>query len=711
MSSKLSRFRLAAPALVQSRYRTSTSSLGLSFLCLTALPSVSGQAVYSYLDVNVAVEGAPELITAGDLVVGDTGTGFLHADGNAQISNQNGYVGSNIGSNGQVVFTNGVTWTNSGDLNVGYFGQGDMEIDPESTVSSTNGVIGAGSGSNGSVRISDGVWTNSGGLYVGNYGQGSLSVYNSNANLNAVSASTAVLGYHPGAVGTVELQVGKISIADFLVVGQLGAGVLSIQNGSVTNTDGYIGLAPGSGGTATVSTGGSWLNSGRLIIGQEGYGALGISQGTVTNTEAYVGLEPGSSGSVTLADGVWSSSGNLTVGFEGFGSVFVENGGLLTADAIEVAVRPDSAGNVFALGLITTSQISEGEGSGSVVFIGGSLRLSGNQSALFSGFETNDVTLVDATIDTQAFEVTTAAAVTISGSLTKKGSGTLTLALDGLSLGPEAITIEDGAINYKLVSGQDIDGILAGTGALTKTGNGAQTLNSANTYSGPTIISGGTLVLSNSGSFDFSPVINLGTSDSQGTLDLTAKIGSFTFGTNQTVSGYGTINIGAGKTVNIFGNLAPGNSPGVTTFIGDLSLAPTTISTMEIVGLGGVAGTDFDQVVVTGTLTFDGTLLINTTGLSGLVGGESFLLFDAANYGSPGLDSVSISGTAYNPGSLVGTLGVWTVTDGLSNLTFTFTEANGRLTVTAIPEPATYATLLGLGMVGVAAYRRRRAKV
>ena len=50
--------------------------------------------------------------------------------------------------------------------------------------------------------------------------------------------------------------------------------------------------------------------------------------------------------------------------------------------------------------------------------------------------------------------------------------------------------------------------------------------------------------------------------------------------------------------------------------------------------------------------------------------------------------------------------------DDLTNLlTFTFTQATGDLTVTTyapIPEPSTYAALLGLGAIGFALHRRRR---
>jgi autotransporter-associated beta strand protein len=79
--------------------------------------------------------------------------------------------------------------------------------------------------------------------------------------------------------------------------------------------------------------------------------------------------------------------------------------------------------------MLSTAQLSEGAGNGTVKFDGGTLRLTGNQSSLFAGFETGDVILANfgGTIDTQAFTVATAVGLTGIGSLTKQGSGTFTL--------------------------------------------------------------------------------------------------------------------------------------------------------------------------------------------------------------------------------------------------------------------------------------------
>jgi autotransporter-associated beta strand protein len=302
--------------------------------------------------------------------------------------------------------------------------------------------------------------------------------------------------------------------------------------------------------------------------------------------------------------------------------------------------------------------------------------------------------------------------VTVSGGTLNLGTASITNTLGALTGGGAVNngTITNNSGTYDVQSGS-IGAILAGSNGLSKSTAGNVTLSGANTYSGNTTISAGTLALGASGSFANSPVINLGTSGSPGTLNLTAKGSAFAFSTSQTVSGYGTINIGTGNTVTINGTLAPGNSPGITSVIGNLTMAPTTVTNMEIISRTGAAGTAFDQVSVTGALTFDGSLFINTTGLTGLVASDSFFLFNAGSYGAAGLDSVSISGTVYNPGPLAGALGIWTVNDTANNLTFTFTESTGYLAVTAIPEPSAFAVFGGFGALGLVLYRRRRSRV
>ncbi|HSI07821.1 MAG TPA: autotransporter-associated beta strand repeat-containing protein [Rariglobus sp.] len=298
---------------------------------------------------------------------------------------------------------------------------------------------------------------------------------------------------------------------------------------------------------------------------------------------------------------------------------------------------------------------------------------------------------------TLAFDSSVTSHAFTLGGLT--GSGSLVLADNAASSNAVALTLKTSA-------SASYSGILSGAGSITKTGAGTQTLSAANTYAGNTTISAGTLALGASGTFANSPVINLGTSGSQGTLDLTAK-SSFAFGTGQTLSGYGTVNIGAGKTVTINGNLAVGNSPGVITVTGDTALGGTATTTMELAGSGGVAGTDSDKLAVSGALTFGGTLNIVSFGGYDLAQAGTYDLFGFGSQ-SGNFSLVSVSGQA-----LTNNTTYWSATNlGGSGFDYTFTLSTGDLVVaaTAVPEPTTYAALVGsLALAGAVWRSRKRA--
>ncbi len=53
--------------------------------------------------------------------------------------------------------------------------------------------------------------------------------------------------------------------------------------------------------------------------------------------------------------------------------------------------------------------------------------------------------------------------------------------------------------------------------------------------------------------------------------------------------------------------------------------------------------------------------------------------------------------------------GVWTLDSGQQTLTFD--QTTGDLSITAVPEPSTYAALLGAAALGLAAWRRRTRRV
>lgn len=113
---------------------------------------------------------------------------------------------------------------------------------------------------------------------------------------------------------------------------------------------------------------------------------------------------------------------------------------------------------------------------------------------------------------------------------------------------------------------------------------------------------------------------------------------------------------------------------------------------MEIVG--GAPGAQFDQLLDLGLLSFDGTLnLVFGTGFVPIAG-QQLALFDFDSF-SGRLGAADITVTGFDR----------------ELLDFSRLAVDGTLTVTAVPEPGTWATLCaGLLAVGGVLNRRRRVE-
>ena len=425
-------------------------------------------------------------------------------------------------------------------------------------------------------------------------------------------------------------------------------------------------------------------------------------QGAITNTGGMTFNGSGAA-AITLGTGIISGVGGIT--YSGSYTVTASGANTYTGGTTVSAGRL-KIGNAKALG---ASSGAASVSSGAVLDLNGitmtnTNALTVNGTGISSG---GALTNSSATAGTYAGLVTLGSASSIvasSGNIVLSNVGTITgsgfdLALDGTATGSSIVSIID-----------------TGAGALTKQGGGTWTLSGANTYTGTTTVSGGTLALGSSGSFANSPVIVIGDTGSSGAvLDLTSKTGGFTFGSSQTVKGIGTINIGTGTAITINGNLAPGNSPGLLNVTGDLVLAnaatvPATgaITTMELGGNGGVAGTDYDKVIVSGQLTFGGTLAIVSYNSYDLAQAGTYHLF---GFGSKtgNFDFVSVAST-----TLTNNTTSWSATNlAGSGFDYTFTLATGDLVVmatAAIPEPSTYAMLAGVLALGMGVWRRTRGR-
>lgn len=154
---------------------------------------------------------------------------------------------------------------------------------------------------------------------------------------------------------------------------------------------------------------------------------------------------------------------------------------------------------------------------------------------------------------------------------------------------------------------------------------------------------------------------------------------------NGFLGGSGRIN--SSVTVTNDGTLSPGNSPGTMTFSSNLTLLNNSLLVLEI---GGTNPTDYDHLIVEGTLAKAGSVLVTNLGYI-FVGGETFDFLDAANWAG----SFSL-------------LTLPTLTGGMTWNQSLF-ETQGILSVTAVPEPSTLGAA-GAGLALLLFLRRRRCE-
>lgn len=216
---------------------------------------------------------------------------------------------------------------------------------------------------------------------------------------------------------------------------------------------------------------------------------------------------------------------------------------------------------------------------------------------------------------------------------------------------------------------------ITGATNLLQTGTGTVVLNGVNTYTGTTTVKAGILKVNG-----------------------TTGTGEVNIEQNGRLEGNGTIR---GLAV-IEGSLNPGNSPGILTFEDDLVLASTANTTMEILGLN--RGVDYDGINVLGELTYGGALLLDVGTTFEINGVHILNLFEFASQKSS-FDSISLGGQ-YGGALTNDGMGVWTTTTtqgGLSQV-WSFSQSNGDLTITVVPEPS----VVLLGVFGPMLLLRRK---
>jgi T5SS/PEP-CTERM-associated repeat protein/autotransporter-associated beta strand protein len=610
--------------------------------------------------------------TAGNLRIGEGAEGALSiTEGSLQAYHTN--IGMDGGTGKLSVVGPSSSFDSMTTLSLGMDGNGELEILEGGTVTSNQGLVGDSAGSEGTVTI-DGAGSNwstrlaGAGMFVGYGGKGTLTV----SNGGSVNTNGTWLGYWPGSDGKLVVTGTGSSYIDEgdMYVGRGGSGAVEFKDDASVEI--FNSLYVGYGGKGTVLVDGTETKlqvHGGVVLTSPGEDGFVVSGGaTVESSTGYIDagldVEGTATAKVTGAGSNWAMGvDGLTIGLEGGGALLVTDGGRLEAGQVYLGMRDGASGTLTISdggqavidylmmggevgatatlrlesgGLLSAKQVEllNASGTGKVAFDGGTLKLTANQSFLFSGFQTGDITLEEGggTIDTGTFSVHMDPGLVGEGGFIKKGTGTLHLWGASTYEGPTLISAgtlrarEIGVLSaqsaYEVASGATLridsnktqtigslagagtvqlgnppngnlpngsaqltlggnnasttfSGVLAGNGQLIKTGTGTLTLSGSNSFTGTTTVSGGGLNV-------------LGTLLSSVTAESGARLGGS--GT------YGAISVGDGAV------LAPGNSIGAVT-TGGLTLNAGSIYEVELSDGGNTAGTHNDITHVTGTAT------------------------------------------------------------------------------------------------------------
>lgn len=178
-------------------------------------------------------------------------------------------------------------------------------------------------------------------------------------------------------------------------------------------------------------------------------------------------------------------------------------------------------------------------------------------------------------------------------------------------------------------------------------------------------------------------------------VDGNVKAQSFDMGGNVNLDGslQGSGTITGNLTMN--GTLAPGNSPGVLNVDGDILFSPLGQTHIELAGLN--AGTEYDTVSATGTVTLDGSLNVYLLeGLENTLNGTEVFTIVESSLLEGAFDNL-VSGSIFKTADNKGYFTLHYSDDAVSLRNFS-----------VIPEPSIYALMGGLALMGITLTRRKR---
>lgn len=708
-----------------------------------------GSAASPYTSATTAVTTAPQINLSGiselqSLAASTTVTFRFYASGQTTTggfgfssSSSNGLAlagtlslagGANVSHGGGATFT-------SGSFGGAAFTSSDVAVfDGTATTVNLSGAV-ATSGLKfttsgytlASPTGSDTVSIAGGGVDVGTATTATVSAKITGSNvLTKSGAGTLVLSGTNDFIGNVSISAGTLSISSDA---NLGASTNDVALGGTLTTTSSISLASGrdisGSGSLNIAPGTILTTNGSFAVGAltlSNSGSLALSGSTNTLTSLTLNAAASISGNPI------TSSGAVTTGGFG-GTATVSNNVSLGSSAVTYTVA--SGDNVVMSGNLTSTGSGriQKRGSGTLTLSGDNSGMIGVQLGSQGASPLEGGTLVAGSNTALGGNSTTSFQFN-AGTLTSSSSRVFAT---GLSIGGRSGTgVSIPTLSGSAMEFQGAPSFFRATGTsgslnlnvnnqTTLSGNFAASIGGG-TASGITLGGSGLLTLTGNNALLTDPLsftdtltvhVNAATSGlgtgsvtvgSGTTLKVTDATLANAIGVSGTLTGNGGLFSGS-VTINAGGLLSPGNSPGLITNSGTLVFQSSSIYAWELANFTTSGpGTNFDQIVNTGTLTVNAgaTLSPLFTGLTTAPGsGNSF--WDSTHSWVVVSNSGALSGVGFvvdnSSWSGVGSFSTSLQSD---SVVLTWTAAS------AVPEPSTYAALAGALVLGFAVWRKRQ---
>ena len=548
----------------------------------------------------LSISGSGVAIVGGTLAQGTSGSINLESGGTLQIGTgtTGGTLATNLTNNGSLVFDRSDDSAYAGVIDgvgsVTKRGTGTLTLTGINTYTGTTAI------SAGALQLGDGVST---GSIAGNIVDNATLIFNPATDLDYAGSISGTGG-----------------------VTKLGAGMLTLTGSSSSSGGTLI-----NGGTVNVAAGGVVSHAAaNLVVGDANTAMLLVSGGSVTNADGVVGRGLTGTGTATVTDGIWTNTGGLRIGADG-------GTGLLTISGSGV--------------VIVAGTLDRGANGTIDLASGGTLQIgTGGTSGVLGTNLTNNGLLVFDRSDNSTYGLV----IDGSGSVTKRGSGTLTLSASNSSSGGTTINGGTLAVAGSGVIDHATADMVVGTGGTLKLDGGtvANLVGSVGYHGeGTAIVSSGTWANAGALRVGWGDPSDVLTGSGTGTLSIS---GGAVTNTDATLGGYadsvGTAVIGGGSWTSS-GDLRLGFSGGT----GIMTLNGGTVTAANT----HVGGDNLSS----GTLTVNGGTFATTGALSvGYGGGTGTFLMTG---GTVTNDTSSVGSGVGSVGTAAISGGQWSTTGDL----------------------------------------------